>query len=170
MGNDSSLDETLKILFGYALAIVLGIVFVHWIIFEVIPDTSYAYPALCAVHKTDGTFEQQKEPVTNNRCQSSGFYAYLSGREGFRVFPATQRVVVWTVEPSSPPQDLKNCKVRDRNNWRCDGPFLNSTMQMVEGSYTDDGVSILTTIYVNKWYWWALRLTNHAVTDGEISH
>src|SRR5690242_9324532 len=103
MGNDSSHDGTLQVLFGIAATIILATVLTHWLLFEYFPNTSYAYPVMCLMRTSDGKLHQQKEPFTVNGCVHIGTYAYISGRVGFRVFPETQKVIAWYVEDSAAP-------------------------------------------------------------------
>ncbi len=81
-------------------------------------DEVTVYETICHGERKDGDCKGKEEPI---------------GKKTFKPMTDQQIVLVWADNVA--PVRLENCAVRDVRNWACDGEFLGSRPQMIDGRY-----------------------------------
>jgi hypothetical protein len=133
----------------FILLFVGGIIwFVGWTLFAWKPFSSEisAYPVLCA------------GVIKNNYCKGK---VIPDDTLTFKVFDERQIVILQSSILSAPPEELRNCTVRDKHNWTCTHiHVLLGSLEMIDGELTS------TLRYVSKWKWWACTFGSNLCGSG----
>jgi hypothetical protein len=102
------------------------------------------------------------EQFKYNKC--SGHW-YTLNRTTYKVLVEQQQVIYWMPGFDFYPVGLRNCAVRDRENWNCEYPDGSTRLYMVGGSFHEESregnkTSVTETEirYVSFWRWWRLQL------------
>lgn len=147
----NAFEKAFTVTCGLLLALVP--VFVIWIFTESVPFSgeTKVYRMFCP------------KSLNNGQCTSAGV---PMGSVTFKVLADHQTVVYWYDEQS--PHRLKECSVRNPENWSCQFPSEQSGGQvarweMVDGNYRDAGSpsgepSAVFVYQVPKWRWWAAKV------------
>lgn len=88
--------------------------------------------------------------LINDRCSGK---IVLAGPEVYTAIPERQVVILQNLGNASPPVNLQECTVRDKNNWRCRTPIV-GPLEMVDGNMRH---SLDIVRYVSKWRWWLCK-------------
>lgn len=146
-----AMDKAFNIALGLLIASMP--VFAIWILTESVPfsDEVKVYRMFCP------------GALNSAQCASAGVPV---GSVTFKVVVDQQTVVYWYDEQS--PRRLKDCSVRNSENWSCLFPSLQSEgpsarWEMVDGNYRDagspsGGPSTIFVYQVPKWRWWVAKL------------